>query len=173
MRQKNLITIAYFEPKDVLPFIGDEKKEYFVDGVPYLVKMNSLRYITFAKSISCVICGLEGTIMALERFPADRVYHFNLYARQEEHWMLFTKDHILPRCQGGTDHPDNLQTMCSYCNRQKGGLTPAQAVLLEKWKSERNYQFSNTECRRKIESLIRDKDGKDADHGRVSVGDTR
>lgn len=165
MRQNSLITIGYFDPKDVLPFIGDTKKEYIVDGVSHLVKMNSLRYITFAKSLSCVMCGLEGTIMALERFPADRVYHFNLYARQEERWMLFTKDHILPRCQGGKDNPDNLQTMCSFCNLQKGGLTSAQMVVLEKWKLELNYNFSDKECRRKIASLIQSKDCKDANHG--------
>ncbi len=34
--------------------------------------------------------------------------------------------HILPRSKGGTDHPDNLQLLCSGCNRSKGGWTMAE-----------------------------------------------
>jgi 5-methylcytosine-specific restriction enzyme A len=30
-------------------------------------------------------------------------------------------DHILPVCLGGSDSPDNLQTLCKRCNRGKGG----------------------------------------------------
>lgn len=28
-------------------------------------------------------------------------------------------DHILPKAQGGTDAPSNLQTLCGACHRQK------------------------------------------------------
>ena len=29
-------------------------------------------------------------------------------------------DHIVPRSKGGTDHGENLQLLCSDCNRSKG-----------------------------------------------------
>ena len=29
-------------------------------------------------------------------------------------------DHVVPRSKGGTDHRDNLQMLCSHCNRIKG-----------------------------------------------------
>ena len=32
----------------------------------------------------------------------------------------FEVDHIVPQSRGGTDHPDNLQLLCAYCNRTKG-----------------------------------------------------
>ena len=35
-------------------------------------------------------------------------------------------DHILPRARGSTDHPDNLQLLCSGYNRSKGGKTMAE-----------------------------------------------
>ncbi|MDE2845227.1 MAG: HNH endonuclease [Gemmatimonadota bacterium] len=31
-----------------------------------------------------------------------------------------TIDHIIARTQGGTDHIDNLQLLCHYCNAVKG-----------------------------------------------------
>ena len=35
-------------------------------------------------------------------------------------FKLFEVDHSVPRSRGGTDHLDNLQLLCSSCNRIKG-----------------------------------------------------
>ena len=35
-------------------------------------------------------------------------------------FRAFTVDHIVPRSRGGTDHPENLQLLCSHCNSVKG-----------------------------------------------------
>jgi len=35
-------------------------------------------------------------------------------------------DHILPRVQGGSDHYENLQLLCTHCNKSKGGKTMAE-----------------------------------------------
>ena len=35
-------------------------------------------------------------------------------------FRAFTVDHIVPQSRGGTDHPDNLQLLCSHCNSVKG-----------------------------------------------------
>ena len=35
-------------------------------------------------------------------------------------FKLFEVDHRVPRSRGGTDHLDNLQLLCSSCNRIKG-----------------------------------------------------
>lgn len=39
---------------------------------------------------------------------------------QHFHIIHFEIDHIIPKAKGGTDHEDNLQLLCSYCNRVKG-----------------------------------------------------
>lgn len=39
-------------------------------------------------------------------------------------------DHLKPRCQGGTDAPDNLAACCRSCNSRKGGRTPQEADMV-------------------------------------------
>ena len=52
-----------------------------------------------------------------------------LYGQQEGHcegckshfeYRHLEVDHIVPRSRGGTNHVDNLQMLCSHCNRLKG-----------------------------------------------------
>lgn len=40
-------------------------------------------------------------------------------------FRMFEVDHIVPQSKGGTDHPDNLQMLCTPCNRIKGNRTQA------------------------------------------------
>ena len=67
--------------------------------------------------------------------PNYRTHRHRLYGEQEgvcvgcdTHFpfRIMEVDHMLPRSQGGTDHPDNLQLLCSACNRSKGGRTMAE-----------------------------------------------
>lgn len=112
------------------------------DAIP----MISLRYQVFARSRFCVCCGIEGTYFAKERSArkiknrknSDEIFfqattpawHFNLYATAfDGKEILMTKDHIVPRSEGGTDSLSNLQTMCKPCNNKKGSLRLYQARL--------------------------------------------
>ena len=67
--------------------------------------------------------------------PNYRTHRHRLYGEQEgvcagcdTHFpfRVMDVDHMLPRTKGGTDHPDNLQLLCSGCNRSKGGKTMAE-----------------------------------------------
>ncbi len=71
----------------------------------------------------------------LGTLPNYRTHRHRLYGEQEgvcvgceTHFpfRVMEVDHILPRSRGGTDHPDNLQLLCSGCNRSKAGRTMAE-----------------------------------------------
>lgn len=116
--------LGAFRPEDVLPHItrSRERREYKGgDGRLWKVKMWSNRYFTFRESLSCVVCGLEGTLMSLERGAGNEGQpHFNLYAVDGDgQRTLMTKDHIEPKSRGGEDTADNFQTMCAVCNGLK------------------------------------------------------
>lgn len=113
-----------FRPEDVLPHItrSRERREYEGDdGRVWRVKMWSDRYFTFRASLSCVVCGLDGTLMSLERgVNSEGQPHFNLYAvAGDGQRTLMTKDHIEPKSRGGEDAAGNFQTMCAICNGLK------------------------------------------------------
>jgi hypothetical protein len=43
--------------------------------------------------------------------------------------LILTRDHVIPRVQGGRDSWTNVVASCSRCNHQKGGRTPEQAGM--------------------------------------------
>ena len=110
--------------EDVLPFVVKDKRD---EGAErnyggHMVKMWSLRYQIFQKSLVCCNCGIKGEYFALEKPEADpgTRYHFNLYARLDSGAeVLITKDHVVPKSKGGTDSVNNMRTMCKVCNEMR------------------------------------------------------
>jgi len=69
------------------------------------------------------------------KLPDYRTHRHRLYGEQEgmcigcsTHFpfRVMDVDHRLSRADGGTDHPDNLQLLCSGCNRSKGRKSMAE-----------------------------------------------
>jgi hypothetical protein len=109
--------IARYKPADILSLTTGK---FSVKGIDYPVNMHSLSYDCFRKSTVCAFCGLEATIMILEKNPSAKIAHFKLYGMRDGKETMFTKDHIIPKSKGGTDEISNLQTMCLPCNNAKG-----------------------------------------------------
>ena len=125
-----------YDPQEVLAWTDehadkkDRRKRVDFDG--HMMKPLSVRYQTFIQSgCDCVVCGLKGTVMYKERnYFSGNVqntngsYHFNLYGEDKfGDEVLLTKDHIIAKSLGGSNGVNNMQTMCSRCNLDKGAMT--------------------------------------------------
>lgn len=134
--RKKLQHIAVYSFEDILPYITveDTKKEFVVDDVSYMVRMNSDRYHVFKASKFCVSCGIEGTKMVLDINPGDQSPHFNLYGEENGRLILMTKDHKIAKSKGGANDLANYVTMCATCNNLKGAydLTTSQVKELRR-----------------------------------------
>jgi len=60
-------------------------------------------------------------------FERDR--HTCLYCGNIFKNSLLTRDHILPKAQGGKDNWKNVVTACKACNTKKGCKTPGEAHM--------------------------------------------
>ncbi len=55
--------------------------------------------------------------------------HLCLYCGQQFSRYHLTRDHVMPRSQGGADIWENVVSACLACNTRKGGRTPTQATM--------------------------------------------
>jgi 5-methylcytosine-specific restriction endonuclease McrA len=127
--------IAEYPLEEIVPLIRAEKNGYRVYSQVklngYSVNLHSVRIRLFGRDpLVCVSCGMKATHFAVEW--CDKNYkklklrpHINLYGKNEYgDDVLFTKDHIIPKSKGGSDHTDNMQIMCKKCNEKKGNELP-------------------------------------------------
>ncbi len=121
-RQRGYKVLRVCSVEDVLPFTGPNAANKLYNG--HMVKMTSLRYQCFTKSLECACCGIVGEVFLLELPSGDICRpHFNLYAKREGELIQMTKDHINPKSNQGPDHINNMQTLCCQCNELKGSHT--------------------------------------------------
>ena len=108
---------------DQIDFSQNKLEYVFLDKA---IKMWSPRYKVFHNSQTCSKCGLIGTFFAIERThnptsPPNPRFHLNLYGiNKNGQEILFTKDHIIAKANGGKNFLSNYQTMCAPCNFEKG-----------------------------------------------------
>lgn len=106
----------------------------------YIVGVSSVRLRLFAQQsshksgIHCVSCGLKATHFAVERFQGNKYKstHLNLYGKRDDKEVLFTKDHIVAKSNGGGHSLNNMQVMCQPCNSRKGSMLHHEFLKLRK-----------------------------------------
>jgi len=122
-KHRQYIHLRLYGPEEIL-FLVDKKSHMHIinEDITYKVNLSSGRLKTFKRSIKCVECGKIGNVMSLDRFRKKSKIpsaHFNLYYKEDDKYILMTKDHIIPKSKGGKNHISNYQTMCESCNGKK------------------------------------------------------
>lgn len=86
------------------------------------------------KNPVCVMCGAKGVKFKIiepkvQRPPGHRKNPKLALFTQDD--VLLTRDHIIPRCQGGTSDLDNIQVLCCRCNNLKSitDVHPTECVM--------------------------------------------
>lgn len=121
------------KPDEILNIEEILREEYFVNITKSspkrheirgdMIKLGkSLRLQTFYhKGLVCCKCGLPAKFFVKEKAIPNEAWHVNLYGvNKEGQEVLFTHDHIVPKSRGGKNNLENTQTMCCYCNWDKG-----------------------------------------------------
>lgn len=130
----SITTLARFDASEIFPLIGSGMPPIVLNG--YSIKVASNRLECLKRNPKCVSCSRIGTTFLLQSHTGE-LPHLNLFAftgeREPQTWKsmwkkMMTKDHIIPKCMGGSDEIHNLQTMCSECNHKKGGITLGQPL---------------------------------------------
>lgn len=132
MKQK-MIKLAEFTYEEVIGKINtcSGRVPFEIDNSKYFVRMNSQRYFLFRKQRNCYVCGLYGQVFFLEKLLQDKNPHFNLYSKENDNYVLMTKDHIIPRSKGGKNNLSNYNTCCSICNFLKDNCEINKEKILE------------------------------------------
>jgi hypothetical protein len=86
--------------------------------------------------VKCVTpgCTNEGSFFAVEKHKKahEGSYHLNLWGITEDgKEVLMTRDHRTPKMFGGEDTLENSQTMCCYCNWDKGVMDRVSGLFGE------------------------------------------
>lgn len=131
------LQIQELDIQEVLALVTGEAHDtnihtYEIDGKQYEVNFGSSRYHVLKRDgLTCACCGIQANRCYLDKdmqntaehhFPC---YHVNFYAETgnfhtvRKHMVLLTRDHIIPRIEGGSDDLDNSQCLCFNCNSLK------------------------------------------------------
>ena len=100
-----------------------------VGTVSYYIKCTTTMKVV-SKNLQCAVCGARAT-HAILCINKEGNYYVAFYTERNGELVLFTKDHIIPRANGGSDSISNLQSCCEVCNKAKGNAEIGEKEICE------------------------------------------
>jgi len=157
----NYETIAHFNKITIRDLYLSEEPfilKSLSEGFEYEVKKTSQRYKLFHKNEQvCVTCGISSSVWALQRSVSLGRYHLNLYGiNKKGEYVLFTKDHIVPKSKGGKDIMENYQIMCEHCNSKKGNGEGKKTSNPKKFEKLTNNRIKKLKAKKYFVKLLKE-----------------
>lgn len=106
------------------PTIGQNKRQLHIKG--YSIRLTDTSKVTLMDGLKCMRCDAHASHFAICDYTGNnsdtvrKKYQIVFFHIHEHHGIIIhTKDHIIPKSQGGLDTFVNYQNMCYTCNQDK------------------------------------------------------
>lgn len=103
-------------------------QRFVVDGQTYTVNENKNKYRKYSvfdqDDYACQGCGWRALIAFLVLAKGGGC--FLQFATGKK--KILTVDHIIPKAHGGSNRPNNLETLCECCNGRKSNLSGEKTI---------------------------------------------
>lgn len=106
------------------PTIGQNKRQLHIKG--YNIRLTDTSKVALMDELKCMRCDNHATHFAICDYTGKHTdsvckkYQIVFFHIHEHHGIIIhTKDHIIPKSQGGLDTFANYQNMCYTCNQDK------------------------------------------------------
>jgi hypothetical protein len=122
-------SIGYFTTEKVLWTLGSPIKTFYGGVQNSGVRSSIEAYSIIAVSNHRYKRDLSGCVNLSNRTLFGRDRHICAYCGKQFKMPDLSRDHILPKAQGGENRWMNVVTACILCNTKKGNRTPEQAKM--------------------------------------------
>lgn len=121
--------VVYYAKEQVSWTLGDPIKTLY-GGVQNSGRRSSIQtHPIIAIDTSAYKRERSGRVSLSNRTLFGRDRHTCAYCAKEFKWRNLSRDHIIPKAQGGENKWMNVVTACIECNMRKGARTPEQAGM--------------------------------------------
>lgn len=94
-------------------------------------KSDYLRFIFSENCVKnnfrCAICGTKASHFRIKHDKSSNHYYLHLYGFVKHNsitkYVIFNRDHIIPKSLGGPNTLDNYQLTCAVCNSYRGNMS--------------------------------------------------
>lgn len=142
---------VFIKPEEVFNIINASNSSH-IEIKKHKLNIKNIRWLykkfKNEKEIRCSICGCKASHFRIVKQGNDTFLHLYGFKKEKNitKYVLFNKDHIVPKSLNGKDGNYNIQCTCFDCNTKKGHKIPY----------EEKYQDLIVKQKKYVKSIVND-----------------